>query len=183
MSSLFKIAIRIGLLCTMPLFLISNIGVGGGLGDTGLLEGSYSLLASGNLNQELKGAISFKTKIHTTAYGNPFSTLELKLNNDEDNARHSMGFLISEKNQAREISVGSYAVAGNIEGFLNNFDGVFGFANVDAMGELPFFAQKGRIVITDITDDILKGKMEITLHNSKGKLFKIKGDFRAVRNR
>ncbi len=181
MPSIFIKAIKIGLLAMMPLFLISNTKVEGYLDDTMILEGSYSLQVRGNLNQELKGVVSFETNIKAAADGTPFSTLELKLSNSSYRVRHSMGFLISRQNRSHEITVGTYRVAENIDGFLNDFDGVFGFANLDAMGELPFFAQKGKIIITRLTEDTLEGSMVVTLYNSNGKLIKVNGNFTATR--
>lgn len=181
MSSIFIKAIKIGLLALMPLFLISNAKVDSFLEDAVLLEGSYSLQASGNLNQELRGGISFKTDIKTATDRTSFSILELKLKNDSDKIGHSMGFLISRQNQSHEITVGTYRVVEDINGLLNNFEGVFGFANVDVMGELPFFAQKGKIVITHLTKDTLEGSIMVTLRNSRKKTIKVNGHFMAIR--
>ena len=177
MSRIFIKLIKIGLFALMPLFLTSSAKVE----DTILLEKGYSLQVTGVLNQELKGTMSYETDIKITTGGTSFSTLELKLSNDLGEIRHSMGFLISQQAQSNTISVGTYNVAESIDGFLNDFDGVFGFADLDVMSDLPFFAQKGEIIITDLGKNKLEGSMVITLRNSNGKLIKVNGDFLARR--
>ena len=181
MSSIVIKGIKIGLLTLMPLFLISNSKVDDFLEPAQPFEGSYSLWVSGNLNRELKGAIRFETGIKKAADRTSFSVLELKLSNDSDTIGHSMGFLISRQNQSHEITVGTYRVTEDIDGLLYDFDGVFGFANVDVMGELPFFAQRGKIVITRLTDNVLEGSIMVTLRNSSKKTIKVNGHFRAIK--
>jgi len=73
-----------------------------------------------------------------------------------------MELLISKQNQSISIKKGKYGVAEDIEGFLNDFDGVFGFANVGSIGEEPFFAKKGSVVITQLTELGLRGNINIT---------------------
>jgi hypothetical protein len=103
------------------------------------------------------------------------------LRNNENKDTHSLGFLICDQDNAKEIQRGSYKVPGKIEGFLNYFDGVFGFANIKALGEQPFFAESGRIVIADVGSVILHGKIDVQLENPEGKRLSIKGNFTAIR--
>ncbi|MFK5973076.1 MAG: hypothetical protein QM485_07325 [Flavobacteriaceae bacterium] len=181
MSSTVIKGVKLSLLVLMPLFLISSSKLDDFLEPAPSFEGSYSLWASGNLNQELKGVIRFETGVEMAGDRTSFSVLELKLNNDSDTIRHSMGFLISRQNQSHEITIGTYRVAEDIDKLLSDFDGVFGFANVDIMGELPFFAQRGRIVITRLTQNVLEGSIMVTLRNSSKKTIKVNGYFKAIR--
>ncbi|MEX0289605.1 MAG: hypothetical protein AB3N14_10895, partial [Flavobacteriaceae bacterium] len=149
--------------------------------DNFIVDGNYNLKASGSHNLELSGIISFRTAIQYSDHNKPFSTLKLDLHSDQNDNKHSLGFLICEQNSERELRPGKYKVPNKIEGLLNNFDGVFGFANFQELGEIPFFAQNGRINITRIGPKVLHGTIEVTLKNAEGKQLNINGDFTAIR--
>lgn len=181
MSHLFNNMVRT-VFCAAILLLFTSYGpVKNTLNESMLLEGNYTLKATGDFNLELKGEIHFETALKISGDGTPFSILELNLENDKKESRHSMGFLISEQNRPKGISEGIYKVPKDIDGFLNYFDGVFGFANIEGMGELPFFAQKGRITIHRIHESSLRGTIEVTMQNSNGKKVNVIGDFTAVK--
>ncbi|MEL6918323.1 MAG: hypothetical protein AAFO99_11410, partial [Bacteroidota bacterium] len=133
-----------------------------------LLEGTYSFRTTGDLQQGLQGRIDFEKGIEVSDDGVPFATLKLNLQNNEISSHHTMGFLISKENRFKDISEGTYNVKNSIDGFIPNFDGVFGFANVKRLGELPFFAYKGSITIDDIKEDTLNGSLRINMRNLNG---------------
>ena len=59
--------------------------------------------------------------------------------------QHSMELLITKQNQSSPIKKGKYGVSEDIEGFINDFDRVFGFA------------KKGKVGITQISRLGLRG--------------------------
>ncbi len=80
-----------------------------------------------------------------------------------------------------KIGNGRHEISGNIEGFLNYFDGVFGFANLNEFGELPFFAKNGAVTIDNIEDKILKGSINVVFENINEESVAIAGNFIALR--
>ncbi|MEK6152680.1 hypothetical protein WIW50_05450 [Flavobacteriaceae bacterium 3-367] len=150
------------------------------LGDSPI-AGNYSIRATGDFNVELTGGVAFEIAQETASDGTPFATLKLNLKGNDGESHHDLGFLISQQNQSEPITAGTYRVPGSIDGFLNYFDGVFGFANVKKWGELPFFAQRGKISIRSIEADYLQGSMEIRLQNANGKTINLTGNFTAIR--
>ncbi len=181
MSQFFIKTTKVGLLALLPLFLISNYQVDVPLGNPDVLEGKYTLHSTGVVNTVLKGKVEFETSIKEANNGTPLSTLVLKLENSEDAHQHAMEFLISKQDMAQGLSVGTYKVAKDIEGFMDSFDGIFGYANFKAFGELPFFAKEGTITISGLHDNFLQGFLDIAMYDPDGKEITISGSFMARR--
>ncbi len=165
----------------LPLFLISNTKAEHEINLSGNIEGTYELKVTGALEEQFKGVVYFETKVGSNNRGIPMSTLILRLGNKDSSYQHSMEFFISKKNHSGSISTGLYEVPEYIEGFLNNFDGVFGFANVKALGEEPLFARKGKIVITSRTDKRVEGDMNMAFRDINGKKMYVRGNFSAFK--
>ncbi len=146
------------------------------------LDGTYALRTAGAHDLELNGRINFESALEVTANGSYFATLKLNLESSSKDRRHSMGFLISKQDRAKPIGAGTYRISRDIDGFLNRFDGVFGFANIEADGELPYFATRGKVGILRLTKNKLRGSIDIELENANGKQLIIRGDFTAVPN-
>lgn len=174
---------KISTVLLLPLFLFSGIKVDNEVYSPSnvLLIGEYDLQSTGNLNKNFTGDITFETSIEKTSSGTSFSTLKLKLDDGKSNAEHMMQFLISKENSSNKMALGTYKVTKDDDGFLNYFDGVFGFANIKALGELPLFAQNGEIKIRYIDAKTVRGYMRIDLHNANGKSIHLEGGFMAKR--
>ncbi len=169
--------------CLVTLLIIVSGGVKSPENnDIVLLEGRYLIKSSGDFNKELKGYINFETSKEKSANGKNFSTLKLDLKNEDKSPKHSLEFLISKQNQDKHIPVvGSYSIVKDIDGFLNYFDGVFGFANIRDLGEAPLFAHKGKITIDHFDDNCLSGLLTVNLQNSGGKRIYLTGSFVATK--
>ena len=139
------------------------------------LDSGYRLKASGDLQKELKGDFNFETNVKTANDGTKFSTLVLRLENDRMD--HAVEFLISQKNTNANEFEGTYEISESINGFLNPSNGVFGYADIEAMGELPFFAENGEVNIKKISEDVLTGTLSVTLKNARGAMINLKGSF------
>jgi len=181
MSHYFFKIFKIGLLVVVSTLFISGTKLEGQLSPAILIEDDYTLRISGNINNNLSGMVNFETAIQTTSKGISFSTLKLKLNDDEGLLPHSIEFLISKENTKDVLPVGTYNISRDQEGFLNYFDGVFGFANINALGESPLFAKSGEIQIDYLDDNTVKGTLGIAMGNTEGRYIQIQGHFRATR--
>lgn len=138
--------------------------------------GEYILYATGDYDIKLNGKVVFEQTIETSVNGTTFSTLKLDLKN-EKNGLHHIGFLISKENKSKPLNFRTYKVSKQIDGFINHFDGVFGFANINTIGKTPFFASSGKITIKQIDDRKATGYLEVTMYNSNHEKINVKGSF------
>lgn len=181
MSRFFLKIAKIGLWVVVPTLFISGTKLDSQQSSVRLIDGDYTIEITGNLNNRLSGVVYFETAVETTSKGISFSTLKLKLDHKEPVLPHSMEFLISKENTSARLAAGTYKVSGNQDGFLNYFDGVFGFANINALGELPLFAKDGEVQIDYLDDTTVKGALNITMSNTIGKTVQIRGNFAATK--
>ncbi|MEM7380869.1 MAG: hypothetical protein AAF361_06680, partial [Bacteroidota bacterium] len=143
-------------------------------------NGNYELYTDGVYHLELRGGSNFEISTETTASGKPFSVIKLNLKSGEGHTDHSLGFMISQKGENAISLPGTFQVNKKIDGFLDSFEGVFGFANIPDIAEHPFFAKRGRITISKNGDRKLVGKIDVRLVNPEGKQLIIKGNFTAI---
>lgn len=170
---------KIGLCILVPTLFMSGTKLDKGL-VSARLDNENSIQLTGSLNKNLSVAIGFETAIQTTSKGIAFSTLKLKLENNEV-LPHAIEFLIAKENSKQPLSKGTYKVSSSHKGLLNYFDGVFGFANIDALGELPLFANKGEIRIDTLNDTNVEGSIKIQMIDAVGKSISINGNFIATK--
>lgn len=181
MSQFFLKIAKLSLWVIVATLFISGTKLDSRSSSTDDFGGDYTVQITGNLNNNLSGVVDFDTSIVTTSKGISFSTLKIKLDNREGDIPHSMEFLISQEKTADLIPVGIYKVSRKQEGFLNYFDGVFGFANINVLGELPLFAESGEIQIEYLDNTTVEGKLSILMNNTVGKSVRIKGNFIATK--
>jgi hypothetical protein len=174
--------LRTGLCILTPFFLISNNTVHRGFYETGGFSDNPSLMATGDYAHDLNGEVSFETNIETSGGREQFFTLQLDLSQEGIGGNDAFGFLISHKMGKVRSGVGTFEVVADPDGFLNDFDGVFGFANIQSVSEAPFFAQNGKITIYNMDKDTATGAIAVTLLNSDGKRIKVTGNFKAKRS-
>lgn len=177
MLQIFKKSLKISALTLVPLLLFSNMRLDKHVLPKLTSYEAYNLRASGNLNKDLSGNIEFETITETLYNDNTLSVLKLRLRSDKKNDQHSMEFLISKENLSGYMPPGSYGIARDRDGLLSYYNGVFGFANIELLGELPFFAHEGEININYIDHEIVKGSMNISLRNANGEKIRLMGDF------
>ncbi len=181
MSHFFTKIAKISLWILVPLVLTSGTKFESTTSEGKVFSGEYLLRASGTTNQNLIGTVNFETITRTKQDGVRFSILKLTLKNTDDATRHTIQFLISKPKKLGQISKGSYQVSKKSQGLLNNFDGVFGFADIYVLGEMPFFAKSGEIKINHINDERLGGSLKFKLKNAKGQFIDLSGDFIATK--
>ena len=175
-------SLKIGFWFLLPMLFISNTDVEP-MEVSSDFQGQYILNVRGAIHQALNGKASFETIIGSTSQGKPYSSLSLKFKNEDETQEHGIEFLITKQNRSEKLATGKYILSQNNEGFLDSFDGVFGYANIDLFSELPFFASEGKLVITEVGKSNLKGYINVSLKNNKGEEIFVKGNFNAlVRN-
>jgi hypothetical protein len=146
-----------------------------------LSEGSYLLNVSGESELQLHGAINFETTVKRSSKGTSYTILKLNLTDQQNLQSHSLGFFVSSQYSSTKIDNGRYKISENIKGFLINFNGVFGYANISQYGELPFFTKNGSISINNINEKLVEGSINVVFENSTKNRIDIKGNFSALR--
>jgi len=171
---------KIGFWIVLPFLLISNAKIDPLTVNATVLEGAYDLQFSGATQKHLEGSVSFETKFIYEGDNASEPSLLLKFWNKDENAAHFIEFMIAKHEREERITTGTYNVNKKINGFLNDFDGVFGFANIKNLGEQPFFSHSGKIVITKSTDRGLIGHIRVSLTDMQGRVIWVKGNFHAI---
>lgn len=142
--------------------------------------GTYSLTVGGDLNRDITGVVTFESSVETKKNSTSFSTLKLNFKKDY-NEHQALGFLISKEGTNEGVDAGVYEITKDIDGFLNRFDGVFGFANIDRENEEPFFAETGRIRIYRNYENVVVGTITVMFKNSNQRKITLEGDFTAIK--
>jgi hypothetical protein len=139
--------------------------------------GTYHINAVGEQEVLLEGAVYYEEVQNFRENGHSYSILKFHLSPLGNNTLHSLGFYIT---QERGVwPQGTYKMANDIDGFFHPFDGVFAFADIDAMGEQPFFAESGNLTINYSAPEAIGGTLAMTMLNARGQTVAIKGDFMA----
>jgi hypothetical protein len=140
--------------------------------------GTYHLTAAGEKDILLEGDIFYETVQDFQEDGRTYSILKFQLAPVGNNATHTLGFYIAREKGA--MPLGTYRMAEDIDGFLHRFDGVFAFADINVLGEQPFFAKTGKLTIDYSVPKALGGSLAVTMRNASGQTVAIRGDFMAV---
>jgi hypothetical protein len=127
----------------------------------------------------LKGNVVFERKMEISNSGRTYSVIELQMTGLEAYMHHSMGFLMGRQGNNSPIRKGTYSFDKDIDGFLGQFEGVFGFANFQEYGEQPFFAKSGKLIIHHMDEEALIGSLSVSMDNARGETVVIAGDFNA----
>jgi len=173
-------SLKVGFWILAPLLFISNAEVVPiELVDN--TKGSYYFSAEGAIEEALQGKVFFRTSTESTNRGIAYSSLSLEFVNQEARDPHSIQIIISKHKQLQTFKTGKYHVTENIEGFLNRFEGIFGYVNMNALSEQPFFSNKGTVVVEQISKNDVRGNINVAFMNNNGERIRIKGDFHAVK--
>ena len=174
-------SLKLGLWVILALIFTSSSSIEEKPDKKMLAAGSYVLNIAGERQLKLEGIINFETTKKCSPKGKEYTILKLTLNDNQEVPGHSLEFFLSKQYQSMKIGHGRHKISENIEGFLNYFDGVFAFANMNQFGELPFFAKNGSITIDNLDDKKLKGSIDVVFENPNEGSFKITGNFIALK--
>ena len=136
-----------------------------------------AVLVKVNFNPFFEEKVNFETFIEIDRKRRATSFMKLKLGRKNQNFADSIEIVISKENSTEKISKGSYLVSQEAK----EFSYFYGFANIKALGELPFFAKNGKVHIDFVNDAKVEGTLSVNLRNANGKLIKLEGDFIALK--
>jgi len=148
--------------------------------DTPRLDnGTCSFKVDGELSFNLNGAATFENKTEVDRLGYKTNKLLLHFTSCNDKEMQILEFIIaSDKVDKLDVQIGKHKIK-DLNHLINNFNGVYGFADLGSVSELPFFIDSGDITITEFFSNNVDGKLEVQLVNAEGVFLKIKGSFNA----
>lgn len=106
-----------------------------------------------------------------------FKTLTLVFSDTMKEDQGRIELVLKIKNNDERWYKGEYKV-GKVDGFLNGFEGIFGYFTHKDFGEKPFFADSGTVKILSLEDNRIQGYMDVTLVNDYGRTIRISDTFR-----
>ena len=99
------------------------------------------------------------------------------LQDEKNNKDHSFNLYIADQNNSSSVKQGNYMIPENINGFIHQFQGAFGVANITEFGELPFFSERGQITVSLVDQESLAGHLQLSLSNALGEIIEVQGKF------
>ncbi|ADV49037.1 hypothetical protein I2486_08720 [Cellulophaga sp. E16_2] len=136
----------------------------------------YVFKTSGSYTDDVSGEMIFKTTSKKNSLGENFITVTAEIKNVEQSV---FSFLISKKVESDTIEAGVYKITYNNEESVYRQEGALGFFNIIDSNDLPYYATDGKIIISKINGNNIKGFVHLTLENFRNKKIKISGNFNA----
>lgn len=141
--------------------------------------GTCSFNVDGSLSFHIDGAAIFTSSIEEDKDGNKVDKLLLNFTTCGVDQIQKFEFVIANnKKKQHGVPAGVYKIK-KLDHLINNFRGVYGFADLAGVSELPYFVKSGDITITENYTDNVGGKLEVQLENANGESLKVKGSFSA----
>ncbi|MDO6470878.1 hypothetical protein [Maribacter sp. 1_MG-2023] len=142
-------------------------------------KGTCSFNVDGVTSFHLEGKATFTKKIEQDKFGNTIDNLLLSFTSVDGGEKQTLEFIIaSTKKMDNGIPVGVYKIK-HLDRLLNKFNGVYGFADLSGISELPFFIKSGDVIITENFSNNVDGKLEVELENANGESLNVEGSFNA----
>jgi hypothetical protein len=153
---------------------------GGSKGDVDRFKvesGTYSFSFNGELSFRLEGVATFENRIEVDKFGDTINKLLLRFTSIDDLEMQKLEFIIASNTKKHHgVSVGVHKIK-NLDCLFNSFNGVYGFADLGSVSELPFFIKSGDINITESYSNHVDGKLQVQLENANGESLNVKGPF------
>ena len=162
----------------IPLFLLSS-GSKPILDYPALNSGSCNFNVTGKYNFKIEGIASFQNRIQKDERGNNHNKLILNFVQNNNDKVQTIEFVIASNKITQNKRFTGYYRIKTLNGLINGFDGVYGFADVNGLNELPFFIKTGGIIIIKNHEDTIDGNLEVQFKNANGESLNIKGSFSA----
>ncbi|SHI54803.1 hypothetical protein SAMN04488513_101606 [Pseudozobellia thermophila] len=165
----------------LPIVLISNTRTSDNrlLDDPFVEDGSYVVKAKEISDLTISGKAVFKKSALLKGQKKKFSRIEINLGPSKNGIQHTMGLVLFKQADGSNNPVGHYNVSQKTLGFSPVGEGVFGFADVGTLGELPFYTEHGTVYVSKEENGLLSGTLNLVMRNFRGKAIKITGSFRA----
>lgn len=170
--------LKIGFWIFLPFLIVSSTGLDTSVKRIDVDSGRCEMNIKGEINQDINGVARFSL-IQKSSGNKQVSTLKLKFFLGDSSSNEIVAFAL-QKNGMGDFKYETYRISKNNESFLDEFEGVFGFSVINALGEKPFFAKEGKIIINNALEKELKGSLDVSFFDANGREFSVEGDFLAI---
>lgn len=146
---------------------------------TELASGKYNVeTVLDDKNNVLRGPVYFE---YSEKQSSPSETRIFKLHfvNPLMAEGPGFGFMIPLAGTDQIIEAGKYSVDEGITGIINNFQTVFGYADMGGKTSDLYFSESGSISVLGCAPTEVFGKIDIVLDDGSGKSIRVRGDFNA----
>lgn len=162
----------------MPFILLSG-GSKVNLESSEVDKGTCSFNIDGEINFYLNGKATFTKEIEQDKFGNTIDNLLLSFTSVNGGEKQTLEFIIAYTAKVNhDMPVGVHRIK-NLDRLLNKFNGVYGFADLGGISELPFFIKSGDVTISESFSNNVDGKLEVQLENANGESLNVQGSFNA----
>ncbi len=177
MRKKYSIPIGIAVLAAISILSTSYIPVESKADSFWPDPGHYEVSVKGKKELVLQGRVNMKSTTGQDLKKDKLTTWCFTLQDEENNIDHSFNLYIADRKNSTSVEQGNYLISENINGFINEFQGVFGVADISELGELPFFSKRGQIAISHKDQGRLTGQLQLTLSNALGEIIEVQGRF------
>ena len=139
--------------------------------------GHFEMVISGTNELYLTGSVFLDTTRRVDDRGKTYPEIRLRLKGDGASQNNFVDLFLATPELSFPLSGGTYTVTENVRGLFRDFDGVFGFADLDQFGEIPFFSRQGKISLMQANNELLLGSLKMELGNTHGEVIEIEGNF------
>ncbi|TVZ16342.1 hypothetical protein [Maribacter sp. MAR_2009_72] len=159
-----------------PLLLIAG-GSENPVNNSSVEQGAFHFQFSGIKDESMVGKASFQLKNDVDEFGRVTKNIELRFVPANGCKADLISFIIASNDNLNRIN-GTYEIK-NLDRLIRQFSGVYGFADINELSELPFFAKDGTIAIHTNRKKTVFGNIEVTYENAEREPLTIKGFFNA----
>ena len=159
----------------IPLFLLSNSSPT--VVYPAIKSGSCKFNVTGKYNLKIEGVASFQNMIEEREWGSDYNKLILNFVSNGNAEIQTIEFVIASNRITKSKKVSGYYGIKTLNGLIDGFEGVYGFADINRFNDLPFFIKTGGIRIFKNNDDTIDGSLEVQFKNANGESLNIKGSF------
>ena len=177
MKKKYSIPLGIAFLATISILSTSYIPVANEAEAYWPEPGSYEVFVKGDKEMKLRGQFLYKQVSNTEKHQDQTSTWNLMLKHEDKHSEHSFDFYIGDQINSSGLEEGIYHISEDIQGIFKEFDGVFGVADIGEYGELPYFTESGKIILSQIDGETLAGQLKLTLSNYLDEKIEVEGKF------
>lgn len=180
----FSNATKAGFWLVFSVFSFSNSGVDHKLSPSFLLEDTYvssNLGIADSITNILERSLVFESRTMVSSSGISFTSIELKPDFDVTENKQLFKIIISKPTKDINKVIGKHEVTGSFNSLLSEFNGVFGFININDLDEKPYFIYKGSLFIKELNQQSISGRMNLSFKNTEGRMAYVSRKFEAQR--
>lgn len=180
----FSNTTKVGFWLMLSAFFFSNSGVDHKLSPSSFLEDTYvsnNVGIADSIARILERSLVFESNTVVSKSGASFTSIELKPDYINPENTQLFEMVISKPTKEINTLIGRHEIAKSLNSLLSEFNGVFGFVNINDLDEKPYFTYRGFLNITEFNQQVISGSMNLSFKNTEGRMVYVSKKFEAQR--